>query len=88
MKNHEISEVTWKGLIQWQGSEAQEYVLQDIEEGIHLKVGYRAMYDKRKEYFAYFDYPTFKDNVRQEVRTKKALHTKEVRDCQGVQATS
>jgi len=87
MKNHKISEFTWKGLIQWQGSEAQEYVLQDIEEGIHLKVGYRAMYDKRKEYFAYFDYPTFKDNVRQEVKTKKALHTKEVRDCQGVRAT-
>lgn len=87
MNNHTVSLVTWKGLIQWQGSEAQEYVIQAIEEGIHKEIGYRALYDKRKEYFEYFDYPTFKDKVRQEVKTKKALHTKEVRAMQGVKAT-
>ncbi|CAJ1928932.1 unnamed protein product [Cylindrotheca closterium] len=37
MANHEISEVNWLGMIQWQGSEAQEYVIEDIDEDAHLE---------------------------------------------------
>lgn len=87
MANHESSLVNWLGMIQWQGSEAQEYVIQDIEDEVHLEIGYKAMYDKRPEYFCYFDYPTFKQKVRQEVRTKKYHHTLEVRNMLGMKAT-
>lgn len=84
MRNHEISELTWSGMIQWQGSEAQPYVLQDIEEDVHLEIGYRAMYDRRAEYFQYFDYATFKQKVRHEIRTAKYLTTLEIRNMQGM----
>jgi len=87
MAHHEISQVNWLGMIQWQGSEAQELVIQDIEEDLHLERGYRALYDLRPEYFEYFDYKTFKQKVRQEVRTKKYLQTLEVRNMQGMKAT-
>lgn len=94
MKNHEVAQVNWLGIIQWQGSEAQEYVLRDIEEDIHLSIGYRylsigyrSMYDLRPEYFNYFDYQTFKQKVRQEVKTKKYHTTMAIRNMQGVKAT-
>lgn len=87
MANHEVAEVTWKGMIQWQGSEAQEYVLQDVEDEVHKRIGYKAMYEKRSEYFKYFDYKTFKQKVRQEIRTKKYYQTLEVRNMQGMKAT-
>ena len=88
MKNHEVAQVnSWLGMIQWQGSEAQEYVLRDIEEDIHLSIGYRSMYDLRPEYFNYFDYQTFKQKVRQEVKTKKYHTTMAIRNMQGVKAT-
>ena len=87
MENHEISQVNWLGMIQWQGSEAQEYVIQDIEKNMHVNRGYRFMYDQRPEYFMYFDYKTFKQKVRQEVRTKKYSHTLDVQNLLGKKAT-
>ena len=85
--NHEVSQVTYKGYIQWQGSPAQELVIQDIDQDLHIERGYRAMYDSRQEYFKYFPYLTFKQKVRQEVRTKKYNQTLEVRNMQGMKAT-
>jgi len=59
-------------MIQWQGLEAQEFVIQSyIEEDVHLEKGYRSMYDSRAEYFIYLYYQTFKQKSRQEVETKK-----------------
>ena len=37
--NVPVSYCNWKGFIQWQGSESQELVLQDIESGIFQKKG-------------------------------------------------
>ncbi|CAJ1945417.1 unnamed protein product [Cylindrotheca closterium] len=87
MANHEISEVNWLGMIQWQGSEAQEYVIEDIDEDVHPERGYRAMYDLRSEYFMYFDYKTFKQKVRQQVKKKKYMQTLKVQNMQGMKAT-
>ena len=87
MANHQISELNWLGMIQWQGSEAQEYVKQDIEEDLHLEKGYRFLYDLRSEHFMYFDYKTFKQKVRQGLKTKKYLQTLDVRNMQGMKAT-
>jgi hypothetical protein len=45
--------------IQWQGSDAQKFAIQDIEEGKFEKLGYQELYGERKEYYNQFPFPVF-----------------------------
>lgn len=69
-----------KGLIQWQGSDAQRLCKKDLNGGLFEGKGkYRRLYNSRPEYNMEFPFENFKDRVRQEIRTAKLLHTIAVR---------
>lgn len=73
--NHPISLFSHKGYIQWQGSEAQESLLEDIEAGFHQSMGKKELWESRPEYYENFHLAAFRDKVYQEERTAKYLHT-------------
>ena len=66
-------------MIQWQSSNAQYYAEQDVDENLHIILGYQGLYDKRPEYYDQFLYHVFKDKIRQVVDTKKYLHYVELK---------
>jgi hypothetical protein len=76
--NHPVSRYDRKGFIQWQGSKSQELAKADIEAGL-LQQGFKPLYLSRPEYFEEFDFKAFSDKIRQEIRTRKYLHTLKVR---------
>lgn len=76
--NHPASLYDRKGFIQWQGSKSQELAKLDIEAGL-LAQGYRSLYTSRQEYFMEYDFREFSDKIRQEIKTKKYLHTLKVK---------
>jgi hypothetical protein len=86
--NHEIQHYSRKGHIEWQGSESQKLALKDLEDGLHdlsikgtrkQKGGYRRFYESRPEYYEEFEFKLFCDKIRQQIKTKKYLHTLKVR---------
>jgi hypothetical protein len=77
--NHEISYFSHKGYIQWQGSDAQEFLLQDLEEGLHNVMRKKELWLSRPEYHTTFPLAAFRDFVYQEIRTAKYLHTLRVK---------
>jgi hypothetical protein len=77
--NHPISLFSHKGYIQWQGSEAQESLLEDIEAGFHQSMGKKELWESRPEYYENFPLDAFRDKVYQEVRTAKYLYTLKVK---------
>ena len=77
--NHPVSLFSYKGYIQWQGSEAQESLLEDMEAGLHQSMGKKALWEHRNEYYENFPLNAFRDFVYQEVRTSKYLHTLKVK---------
>jgi hypothetical protein len=76
--NHPVSLYDRKGYIQWQGSKSQELAKEDIAAGL-LRQGMRTLYDSREEYYMEFGFDEFSDKIRQEIQTKKYLHTLKVR---------
>jgi hypothetical protein len=78
ISNHTVSHYDRKGYIQWQGSKSQELAKADIQAGL-LSQGFRTLYNSREEYFTEFGFKEFSDKIRQEVGTKKYLHTLKVR---------
>lgn len=76
--NHPVSLYDRKGFIQWQGSKSQELAKIDIEAGL-LGQGYRNLYQSRPEYFMEYGFREFSDKIRQQIKTKKYLHTLKVR---------
>ena len=76
---HPASAFTHKGYIQWQGSEAQELLLLDMEANLHETMGKQDLYGSRSEYYLNFPLALFRDKLYQEVRTAKYLHTCNVR---------
>jgi hypothetical protein len=82
ISKHSISYSNWKGLIQWQGSGAQEAAKEDIANNMLQTIGYRQMYDNRSVYHQDFPFDDFRDKIRQEVRTGKYLHTLKVKGMQ------
>jgi hypothetical protein len=76
--NHPVSLYDRKGYIHWQGSISQELAKADIEAGL-LRQGYRTLYHSRQEYFQEYGFKEFSDKIRQEIKTKKYLHTLKVR---------
>lgn len=73
--NHPVSLFSHKGYIQWQGSEAQELLLQDMEQKLHETLGKMELYGTRREYYEQFPLSVFRDKIYQEQRTAKYLHT-------------
>lgn len=73
--NHPTSHFSQKGYIQWQGSEAQELLWQDMADGLHESQTKQELYSSRPEYFESFPLDVFRDKIAQEDRTRKYLHT-------------
>jgi len=87
VENNEVSTVSHKGYIQWQGSDAQRLLKKDIKDGILAKYT-KENYPKnhkmefwltRPEYYNEFPLPVFRDKMRQEIRSAKYIHTLKVR---------
>ena len=74
-RNHkEVAYYSHHGYIQWQGSKAQELLLQDIEDGRHLE-GKMNLWALRPQYYENFPLKVFRDKLNQELRTAKYLYT-------------
>jgi hypothetical protein len=73
--HHPPSLYSHKGYIQWQGSEAQELLLQDMEDKKHETMGKEELYREQREYYKQFPLHVFRDKIYQEQRTEKYLHT-------------
>ena len=78
IKNNPASTYSHKGYIEWAGSEAQALLLEDIEEGLHTKIGKKELFGSRPAYYENFPLDVFRDKVYQEIRTAKYLHTCEI----------
>ena len=70
-----VSKISHKEYIQWQGSEAQELLRQDIQEKNHEKMSKIDHWGSRVEYFTEFPLDAFRDKLYQEIRTAKYSHT-------------
>ena len=79
VQNHTISHFNHAGLIQYQGSDAQEFLKNDIELGLHLRQSKQALWASRPEYYLNFPLHVFRDKLQQEIRTAKYLYTLKVR---------
>jgi hypothetical protein len=75
VSNHPASSFSHHGYIQYQGSEAQELLLQDIEDKLHETMGKKALWAFRTEYHLNFPLGVFRDKIYQELGTAKYLHT-------------
>ncbi len=75
VSNHPSSSFSHHGYIQWQGSEAQELLKQDMEARLHETRGKEELFDSRSEYYLNFPHSVFRDKIYQEVRTAKYLYT-------------
>lgn len=73
--NHPVSLVSHKEYIQWQGSDAQELALEDIQQNVHNTTKWKVWHGLRREYYENFPQRVFADKIRQELRTAKYLHT-------------
>ena len=75
VSKHTISLFSHKGYIQWQGSEAQKKLQNDISNNKHCTMRKQDLYGSRAEYYEHFPLKAFRDFVKQEVRTGKWKHT-------------
>lgn len=73
--NHKPSLFSHKGYIQWQGSDSQELLLLDIENGKHKEMEPRHLWSSRPEYMNEFPLHAFRSKLEQELRTAKYLYT-------------
>lgn len=70
-----VSLFSRKGYEQWQGSDAQKKMLEDIAANKHLKMRKRDLYGSCPEYYDHFTLKAFRDFLKQEIRTGKWRHT-------------
>lgn len=63
------------GYAQWQGSEAQQQLKQDLKDKLHLTMSKSDLFFSRECYWAGFPLSAFRDKLYQEIRTSKFLHT-------------
>jgi hypothetical protein len=73
--NHKPSLFSHKGYIQWQGSDAQELLLDDIAKNMHKTMKPEELWLSRNEYKNEFPLHAFRDKLRQEIKTAKYLYT-------------
>jgi hypothetical protein len=81
VKNNEVSYYNGKGCIQWQGSEAQSLLPDDMIDGTLEGYGSnkKAYYGSRLEYYMNFTLKDFCDKIKQEISTAKYIHTVETK---------
>ena len=77
--NHEPKVFSYKGYANWQYSEAQELLKQDLLDGIEKTMSKKEFWASRSAYYENYPLGAFRDKVMQEIRTGKYLHTLEVR---------
>jgi hypothetical protein len=75
ISKHSMSFLSHKGYIQWQYSEAQELLKEDLEAELHKMMSRMDLYGSRPEYFENFPLDAFRDKVNQEIQTAKYLYT-------------
>jgi hypothetical protein len=73
--NQPVSLFSHKEYIQWQGSEAQELLLQEMEQKSHETLGRMELYGTQQEYYKQFPLSVFRDKIYQKQRTAKYLYT-------------
>jgi hypothetical protein len=56
-------------------SEAQELLGEDMEGGLHERLGKKELWGSRPEYYESFPLTAIRDKIYQEIRTAKYLHT-------------
>jgi hypothetical protein len=78
-KNYDFAIYTYDGFIQWQGSNAQELLWEDMEKGEHRKLGKKDLWASRPEYYENFPLGLFRDKLYQETRTAKYIYTLNVK---------
>ena len=78
-ENNPVSLFSRKGYGQWQGSIAQEYLLIDIGDNLHITNKPKALWESRPEYYESFPLDAFRDKIDQEIKTAKYLHTLKVK---------
>jgi hypothetical protein len=78
-QNHAVSMYSHKGYIQWQGSDAQKFLLMDIEAGKHNELKPKVLWESRRAYMDTFPLHVFRSKLEQEIRTAKYIHTVKVR---------
>lgn len=71
--------VSHLGYIQWQGSDAQACLLEDIANNKHEGISKKELWLSNPEYFQNFPLDVFRDKFWQEIRTKKYSHTLKVK---------
>jgi hypothetical protein len=74
-KNHKVSQLSYKGYIQWQGSDAQELIWDDIKAGKLDRMTKKQLWESRPEYKDKFPLAAFRKKIEQEIRTSKYVHT-------------
>ena len=84
VENNEVSTMSHKGYIQWQGSESQRLLREDVEDGemekyADQKFPKMKFWQSRPEYYNEFPLNVFRDKIAQELGTAKYLHTLKVR---------
>jgi hypothetical protein len=84
VENNEVSTMSHKGYIQWQGSESQRLLREDVEDGemekyADQKFPKMKFWQSRPEYYNEFPLDVFRDKIQQEIGTAKYLHTLKVR---------
>lgn len=79
IQRHPVNIFSHKGYEQWQGSAAQRTIWEDILLDKHRTMRKRDLYGSRAVYYEHFPLKTFRDNLRQEIKTEKWRHTLEVK---------
>lgn len=79
-RNHLPSLTSSKGYPEWQGSNAQTLVCQDLENEVNKGKTMSEFWLSRPEYYENYPLAPFKHKVRQEIRTAKYIHTCETRE--------
>jgi hypothetical protein len=74
-KNHKVSHFSHKGNIQWQGSDAQELIWDDIEVGKLETMTKQELWESRPEYKEEFPLFAFRKKIKQEIHTCKYVRT-------------
>lgn len=73
VKNHPKSTKAAGDYPEWEGSEAQALLKEDMLEGKHTTMQPEELYESREEY-KLFPLKVFRDHIYQEIRTTKYLH--------------
>jgi hypothetical protein len=73
VRNHPISYHSHKGYIQWQGSESQRLLKEDIKNGVLDRYRKKELWQSRPEYYDEIPLKEFRDKIAQELSTARYL---------------